>query len=303
MTAFDQTFITDGGMETELIFEHGFELPQFASFPLLDDPAGLEALNAYYQPYLEIARRFGVGIILDAPTWRASRGWGEKLGYSPEALEEVNRRGVALIQQLKREAAGDPEVVVSGCVGPRGDAYRVDAAMSAEEAERYHSALISTLAGAGAEVISALTLTYTEEAIGIARAAKSTAMPVVISFTVETDGRLPSGQAIGEAIEQVDAETAGAPEYFMINCAHPTHFAGELQPAPWLERLRGLRANASSKSHEELDESDELDPGDPNALAADYRELSERVPSLAVFGGCCGTGHRHIEAICAAVTR
>jgi homocysteine S-methyltransferase len=301
--ALDSIYITDGGMETELIFEQGFELPEFASFPLLDDLAGREALHAYYQPYVEIARRYGVGIILDAPTWRASRDWGEKLGYSPEALEEVNRRGVALIRGLKREAGGNPEVVVSGCVGPRGDAYRVGDAMSAEEAERYHTVQIETLAAAGAEVISGLTLTNSEEAIGIARAATSAGMPVVISFTVETDGRLPSRQSIGEAIERVDAETGGAAEYFMLNCAHPTHFAGELQPAPWLERLRGLRANASSKSHEELDESDELDPGDPEALAADYRELRERVPSLAVFGGCCGTGHRHIEAICAAVTR
>ena len=290
--------ITDGGMETTLIFEQGFELPEFASFPLLDDPAGREALRAYFLPYLEIARRHGVGIVLDTPTWRASHDWGERLGYSDEALAEVNRRGVALIQELKSEAAGSPEVVVSGCVGPRGDAYRVDTAMSAEEAERYHAPQLATLAEAGAELISALTLTYAEEAIGIVCASP---LPTVISFTVETDGRLPSGQALGEAIAQVDAETENAAAYFMVNCAHPSHFAGALEPAPWRERLRGIRANASSKSHAELDESDELDSGDPQELAADYRELRERVPSLTVFGGCCGTDHRHIEAICDAV--
>ena len=296
-------FITDGGMETSLIFQDGYELPEFASFPLLDDPAGREALCAYYLPYLEIARRRGVGIVLDAPTWRASRSWGEKLGYSEEALADVNRRGVALLDELKAGAAGDPEIVVSGCVGPRGDAYRVDEAMTAAEAERYHLPQVKTLAEAGAELVSALTLTYADEAIGIVRAAKRAGVPVVISFTIETDGRLPSGQALGEAIEQVDAATGEGPAFFMVNCAHTSHFARAVRPAPWLERLRGLRANASSKSHAELDESGELDEGDPAELARDYRELRDRLPGLVVFGGCCGTDHRHIDAICAAVTR
>ena len=297
------TFITDGGMETELIFEHGFDLPEFASFPLLDDPAGREALRAYYLPYLEIARRRGVGIVLDAPTWRASRNWGERLGYSDEALADVNRRGVALIHELAAGAAGDPQVVVSGCVGPQGDAYRVDAATTAEASQQYHATQIGTLAEAGVDLISALTLTHAEEAIGIVRASRATGIPVAISFTVETDGRLPSGQALGDAIEQVDAETDETAAYFMVNCAHPTHFSGALEPAPWLERLRGVRANASKKSHEELDESGELDSGDPAELAADYLELRDRLPGLVIFGGCCGTDRRHIDAICAAVTR
>jgi len=296
------TFITDGGMETTLIFEHGFELPEFASFPLLDNPAGREALREYYLPYIEVARRRGVGIVLDAPTWRASRSWGEKLGYSEDALVDVNRRGVALVEELKAEAAGDPEIVVSGCVGPRGDAYRVDAVMTADEAGEYHAAQVETLAETGVALVSALTLTYVDEAIGIVRASQRAGVPVVASFTVETDGRLPSGQSLGDAIGQVDGETDGAAAYFMVNCAHTSHFSGVLQPAPWLERLRGLRANASSKSHAELDESDELDPGDPAELAADYGELRERIPTLTVFGSCCGTDHSHIDAICAAVT-
>ena len=291
------TFITDGGMETTLVFHHGFELPHFASFVLLDDSAGRDAMRAYYRSYIDIAEAREVGIILDTPTWRANPDWGERLGYDPEALAEVNRRAVALLDELR-----SPRVLISGCIGPRGDGYRVDTVMSAEEAERYHSTQIEVFAETSADLVSALTLTYVDEATGIVRAAKGAGLPAVISFTVETDGRLPSGQSLGEAIEQVDAETVRAAAYFMVNCAHPTHFADVLQPAPWLERLRGVRANASSKSHAELDEAEELDQGDPAELAGAYRDLSNRLPNLNVVGGCCGTDHRHVDAVCAAVT-
>jgi S-methylmethionine-dependent homocysteine/selenocysteine methylase len=291
------TFITDGGMETTLVFHEGLELPHFASFVLLDDPAGLEALRAYYRTYIEIARSRNVPIILDTPTWRANREWGERLGYTSEALADVNRRGVSLLEELR-----SPEVVISGCVGPRGDGYRIDSEMSAADSESYHAPQIETFAETSADLVSALTLAYAEEAVGIVRAASGAGLPVVISFTVETDGRLPSGQGLGEAIEQVDDETGAVAAYFMVNCAHPTHFLHVLDPAPWLERLRGIRANASKKSHAELDESETLDDGDPADLAASYVELSRRLPRLSVVGGCCGTDHRHIDAICAAVT-
>jgi homocysteine S-methyltransferase len=293
----DGMFITDGGMETTLIFRQGFDLPHFASFVLLDDAAGREALLAYYRTYVEIARARGVGIILDTPTWRANPDWGARLGYDREALVDVNRRGVGLLEELR-----SPEVVISGCIGPRGDAYRVEGEMSAAEAESYHAPQVETFAGTSADLVSALTLAYAGEAIGIVRAAAATDMPVVISFTVETDGRLPSRQRLGDAIEQVDAETGRTAAYFMVNCAHPTHFFGVLETGPWLERLRGVRANASKKSHAELDDSEELDEGDPAELAAAYRELRERLPNLNVVGGCCGTDHRHVDAVCAAIT-
>jgi homocysteine S-methyltransferase len=289
--------ITDGGMETTLIFKQGFDLPDFASFVLLDDPAGRDALRAYYRSYIDIAEARKVGIILDTPTWRANPDWGQRLGYETEVLAEVNQRAVALLEELR-----SPRVVISGCVGPRGDGYRVDAAMSAEEADAYHAPQIETFAETTADLVSALTLTYADEATGIVRAAAAREVPVVISFTVETDGRLPSGQALGEAIEQVDSETDGAAAYFMVNCAHPTHFARVLE-GPWVERVRGVRANASKKSHAELDEADELDEGDPAELAAAYVELRNRLPKLSVVGGCCGTDHRHVEAVCAAVTQ
>jgi S-methylmethionine-dependent homocysteine/selenocysteine methylase len=295
------TFITDGGMETTLIFHQGLELPEFASFVLLDDADGVEALRDYYRPYIDIARERGVGILLDTPTWRANRDWGERLGYSADALADVNRRGVALLEELRAELGDEPPLVISGCVGPRGDGYRADERMSAAEAEAYHLPQIATFADTTADLVSALTLTYADEATGIARAALRAGIPVVISFTVETDGRLPSGESLADAVAEVDAETNGAAAYFMINCAHPTHFEHVLDEVGALAgRIRGIRANASTKSHAELDELDELDAGDPSDLAARYRVLRDHLPQLNVVGGCCGTDERHIGEICRA---
>jgi S-methylmethionine-dependent homocysteine/selenocysteine methylase len=295
----DATFITDGGMETTLIFHQGLELPHFASFVLLDDEDGVRTLEEYFRPYVEIAREAGVGIVLDTPTWRANTDWGEQLGYTPAALADVNRRAVRLLEELREETDGRPPILIAGCIGPRGDGYQVDETMTAEEAERYHSPQVEVFAETAADLVSALTMTYAEETTGIVLAARAAAVPAAVSFTVETDGRLPSGQPLQEAIEQVDAETGGAAAYFMINCAHPTHFADVLEPgAPALERIRGLRANASTMSHAELDEAEELDDGDPVDLAQHYGELRQRLPNLNVVGGCCGTDHRHIREIC-----
>jgi len=296
-----ETFITDGGMETTLIFNEGIALPDFASFILLEDPTGVDVLRAYYTSYLEIAAQHGVGIVLDTPTWRANPDWGDRLGYSAAELADVDRRGVALLEELRATADGVTHVIISGCIGPRGDGYRVDKEMTAEEAQRYHEPQVATFADTAADLVSALTLTYAGEAIGVARAAQNAGIPSVISFTVETDGRLPNGQSLREAIDEVDDQTHGAVAYFMINCAHPTHFAHVLEDGDWRGRIRGLRANASEKSHAELDEAEELDSGDPAALARHYRDLQTRLPNLTVVGGCCGTDHRHVAEICTAV--
>jgi homocysteine S-methyltransferase len=294
-------FITDGGMETTLIFHHGVDLPHFASFDLLKDDAGRELLRDYYASYVELARERGVGLLLDTPTWRANRDWGERLGYSEEGLEQANRAGVELVAGLRSDDG--PAIVVSGCVGPRGDGYQASSRMTAGEAERYHMPQVATFAASGADLVSALTLTYADEAIGIVGAASSAGIPVCISFTVETDGSLPSSESLRDAIERVDAETDGGAAYFMVNCAHPTHIADALEAGePWIDRIGGLRANASTKSHAELDASDELDDGDPADLGAWYASLRPRLPGVSVVGGCCGTDHRHIGAICDAWT-
>lgn len=292
-------FLADGGIETTLIFEDGFDLLDFAAFPLLGDAEGRAALVRYFESYLRVARRDGVGIVLETPTWRASADWAARIGLSVEDLAAVNRDAVALLADLRRgwEAPTTP-VVISGCIGPRGDGYQADVTMGVDEARRYHALQAEAFAASEADLVTAITMTYAEEAIGVVEAARTAHMPVVIAFTVETDGVLPSGQPLGEAIEAVDAATAGHAAYFMVNCAHPTHFAHLLDGGPtWAERIRGMRANASTLSHAELDEAEELDPGDPADLADRYRALRDALPALTVLGGCCGTDHRHVDAI------
>ena len=290
--------LTDGGMETTLIFLNGFELPCFASFPLLERDDGRAAMHGYFEPYLEIAREHNVGFVLEANTWRANPAWGAKLGYSLDDLAEANRRAVRFVAAIReREEAPGRPIVLSAPIGPEDDAYDPEDRLTAAEAEAFHSWQSGVLAATPADMASALTITYVEEAIGIVRAATKHGLPVTVSFTVETDGRLPTGQALAEAIEQVDAETDGSAAYFMVNCAHPTHFLSVLDgPGAW-RRVLGIRANASAKSHAELDEADVLDDGNPVALAAEYLAIRERLPHLTVLGGCCGTDHRHIESI------
>ncbi len=297
-------FLTDGGIETTLVFHDGHDLPHFAAYDLLTRDGGEDALRRYFEPYVALALDRGVGIVLETPTWRANPDWAERLGHSPEQLAELNRRAVALLEEVRdaHETDATP-IVVSGCVGPRGDGYVVDEPMAADEAAAYHAVQIGTFAESAADLVTAITMTYADEAVGVVHAARGVEMPVVISFTVETDGRLPSGQALGEAIDEVDERTDGAAAYFMVNCAHPSHFHDVLEPgAAWTDRLRGLRANASRSSHAELDEAEELDVGNPEELAQEYVALRERMPSLSVVGGCCGTDHRHVGAISRAWT-
>jgi S-methylmethionine-dependent homocysteine/selenocysteine methylase len=292
-------FLTDGGIETTLIFHKGLDLPLFAAFDLLKDENGTEALRQYFEPYAELAREREAGLILESPTWRASPRWAAELGYGDSALDDLNRKAIALMEEL-RERYESPEtpVVISGCVGPQDDGYNPSDLLSATAAQDYHSTQIETFRTTAADMVTAITMTYADEAVGLTRAAQATGMPVAISFTVETDGRLPSGQALNEAIEQVDDETDGGPAYYMINCAHPTHFDEVITAGgKWRNRIRGLRANASTKSHAELDEATELDAGDPADLAERYASLSKTLPNLSVLGGCCGTDHRHVRAI------
>jgi homocysteine S-methyltransferase len=293
-----RVFLTDGGIETALIFHEGIDLPAFAAFPLLDDDAGRAALRGYYEPYLSLARQRGTGFVLTSPTWRANLDWAAQLGYDAETLARVNRDSIELMERLRDESPHDEPVLIEGLLGPRGDGYAADSTMSAWEAERYHAIQLRVLADTAVDLASAFTIAYAEEAVGIVRAAEKTGLPSVISFTLETDGRLPSGQSLDAAIEQVDAETDGACAYFMINCAHPLHFAGALGGSPTIrERVRGLRANAATLSHAELDAAEELDAGDPSDLGARYVALREALPNLAVLGGCCGTDIRHVRAI------
>lgn len=295
-------FLTDGGIETTLIFHEGLDLPHFAAFVLMETAEGRAALDRYFSTYASIAQQNQVGFVLESATWRSNPDWAAKLGYSLDALAEVNRKAIDMLKVIRGQYENEnTPMVISGCIGPRDDGYNPSVLMTADEAEQYHSTQIQTFKATDADMITAITMTYVEEAIGVTRAAQAAGMPVAISFTLETDGRLPGGMTLKDAVEAVDAATDAGPVYYMINCAHPTHFAPILASnEEWVSRVRGLRANASSRSHEELDQSDDLDEGNPVELGQQYRELLETVPGITVLGGCCGTDHRHIEQICLA---
>jgi len=295
-------FLTDGGIETYLVFQQGIDLPEFAAFDLLKDEAGRTTVRQYYENYISIAKRRKVGFVLESTTWRANPDWATKIGYSTEALDQMNRRSIELLQELRdeHEDVATP-MVVSGCIGPRHDGYNPEEIMGESVAQDYHTAQIQSFAQAGADMVTAITMTNVPEAVGITRAAQQAGMPVSISFTVETDGRLPTGMPLSEAIAQVDAITDNGPAYYMINCAHPTHFEDALAKGEsWVNRVRGLRANASTMSHAELDNSEVLDEGNPTELGGQYRQLRNKLGHINVLGGCCGTDHRHVEAICLA---
>lgn len=292
----DEAFLSDSGLETVLVFHHDVDLPEFAAFPLIDQISDAVLLQDYYASHALLAKRSGLGIVLETPTWRANRDWGALLGYDEAALVSVNQAAVDLVVAVRSDDG--PPVVVSGCIGPRGDAYRPGSLMTADESREYHGVQVATFAATAVDLVTAMTLTYAAEAIGIVRAAKSTGLPVVISFTVETDGRLPDGSTLESAIAEVDGATDSYASYFMINCAHPTHFDAVLDTdGDWIQRIGGIRANASRMSHEELDSAPDLDDGDPMELAHQYAALRDRLPQITVLGGCCGTDVRHVEQI------
>jgi S-methylmethionine-dependent homocysteine/selenocysteine methylase len=269
------------------------------AFPLLNEAAGLAKVRAYYERYCQTALHAGLGFVLESPTWRANRDWAAKIGYSQAALADVNREAINLMLEMraKFETPRSP-MPISGNIGPRGDGYVPSNMMSAQEAEDYHAEQIAVFRDTAADMVSAFTLNYVDEAVGVARAAKAAGLPVVISFTVETDGRLPTGQTLKDAIIEVDTKTGAAPAYYMLNCAHPTHFADTLATGGiWMRRLRGLRANSSKRSHAELETMTDLDVGDPVELGQQYAELRRKFRHVNVLGGCCGTDHRHVEQI------
>ena len=292
-------FLTDGGLETWLFFQRGFEAPEFAAIALIEDEAVRAALNEYFDGFLTLAESSGTGFVLDTNTWRGCPVWAEKLGLTKAELLELSRKSVAFARSVKERWSDRVHpILINGVIGPSGDGYSPDTIPSAEEAQKLHQPQISTLAAEGVDMLSAITITNVSEAIGIVRAAQAESLPIAVSFTVETDGRLPSGDLLGEAIEAVDAATGNYPAYYMINCAHPNHFHDAISTnAEWISRVGGTRANASRMSHEELDNAEELDQGDPAEFGGLHGELAGLLPNLRVVGGCCGTDLRHIECV------
>jgi homocysteine S-methyltransferase len=288
--------VTDGGVETDLIFHRGYELPEFAAFPLLDSEAGRAALADYYAAFVDVAVRAAAPVLLEPPTWRANPDHAALVGYGPKELDRVDRESIDFLTSLARER--EDELVgwsVGGMLGPRGDGYRTDGPVAPEQAADYHRPQVAAFHAAGADRVTVLTLTDVGEAIGVAWAAADVGLPAAIGFTVETDGRLADGTTLAEAVAAVDA--VAEPAYFLVNCAHPAHVLAGLEEGSWRERIGGLRVNASMRSHAELDEAEELDEGDPVVLAAAQQPLLDAFPNVEVLGGCCGTDERHVAAM------
>lgn len=292
-------FVSDGGMETDLIFHRGADLPLFAAFVLLDTPEGQDMLRHYAQSYLDMAQEAGRGIVLGTPTWRANGGWGPKLGLDQSGIKDINRRAVAFVHDLRDAHPWRENILIEGVLGPAGDGYAPEQLLTPEESAQLHSAQLEAFAEMNVDIATAFTITHPGEAIGMANRARALGLPFALSFTVETDGRLPTGQDLESALGEVDAATEGYCRYYGINCAHPEHFLDQL-PSGWLTRIGMIRPNASRCSHAELDEASELDDGDPDEFGALYANMAKRLPDLHVVGGCCGSDMRHIKAVIAA---
>ncbi len=289
---------TCGGFETWLQYVDGFTLHHFCGFELLNDDRGLAWMKDYHRKVVEAAVANGFGVINEGLHYRASRDWGGLIGFSRESLEEINIRGIDFYKDFAREyGSADTPMIIGGVIGPRGDAYNIGRTPDAAEAEDYHSEQILTFRKAGADLVTAMTFSSVEEAIGLARAAKSAAMPVVISFLVARGGRLKGGESLEEAITRVDAATGHAPAYYMINCTHPTEFEPGLSEGDWTGRLGGFMPNAVAMETLDLCKLGHLEDGDPNELGAQMAGLAKRFPRVSVWGGCCGTDGRHIDQI------
>jgi S-methylmethionine-dependent homocysteine/selenocysteine methylase len=289
---------TAGGFETWMQFVDGFKLRHFCGFELLNDARGLSCLKDYHRKVVEAAVANGFGVINEGLHYRASRDWGDLIGFSREALVEINHRGIEFYRDFAREyESPDTPMRVGGVVGPRGDAYNVGRMPDAAEAEDYHAEQIRMFRDAGADHVTAMTFSSVEEAIGVARAAKSADMPVVVSFLVARGGRLKGGETLQEAISRVDSASGNAPAYFMINCTHPTEFEPGLVPGDWIMRLGGFMPNAVAMETVDLCKLGHLEDGDPVELGAQMSTLARRFPHINVWGGCCGTDSRHIGEI------
>ena len=229
-------FVSDGGMETDLIFHEGADLPLFASFVLLDTAEGQEMLRRYVMSYRDMAQAAGRGFVLGTPTWRANGGWGPKLGPDDAGIRDINRRAVAFARDLRDAHPWREQILIEGAMGPAGDGYAPEQLLTPAESANLHSAQLETFAEAGVDIATAFTITHPGEAIGMVNRARDLGLPFALSFTVETDGRLPTGQDLGSALDEVETATDGYCRYYGINCAHPEHFVDQL-PSGWLNRI------------------------------------------------------------------
>lgn len=297
-------FLTEGGSETEIMYRHGFELPEFAMFPLLDSPSAVTALRDMFRAQLDVAAEFNLGFLLTGLDYRASPDWGAKLGYSATALADANIAAIAFLREIAKDYRDRiPSLLIGGILGPRGDAYGLNREITAESAEEYHAVQLETLKRAEVDFACAMTFNNIPEAVGAARAAARAGVPLSVSLTLNSNHRLKSGPTLGEAITGIDAQTGpDAPDYYLVNCSHPLEYEPALSAGAWTGRLRGVRPNASKLEKMALCKLNHLEEGNPVELATQLGDLRARYPHMDVFGGCCGTGDEHLREIAKALS-
>src|SRR5215207_5210671 len=299
-------YLTEGGQETEIMYKYGFDLPHFAMFPLLDDRRAVAELRGMYGRYLDTAARHGFGVVIGGLDYRASPDWASLLGYSSEALAEMQMRAIDFLRELARPYQGQvPALMYAGIVGPRGDAYETNQTITAEEAEEYHSEQLANLARAGVDLVEAMTFNSVPEVIGLSRAAARVGLPLSVSFTLDNSTRrLVSGPTLKDAIETIDAQTGDdRPAFYGINCSHPLEFIPAIETGNWFERVRCLRPNAAMMDKISLCTLGHLEMGDPPNLGELMGGLARQYPHIDMWGGCCGTWETHLDAIARNVHR
>jgi len=291
-------YLTEGGTETELMYRHGFELPHFAMFPLLDNPKAVSKMREMFRSYLDVAAEHDFCALMGGLDYRASPDWGDLLGYSPASLSDANLQSIEFLRELAHEYSSQvPEILIQGLIGPRGDAYERNETITENEAEDYHSVQLETLKKANVDSALAITFNNIPESVGVARAAAKIGVPLAISLTLDSNSKLHSGPSLAEAVTTIDEETNQAPEYFLINCSHPLEFEPAIEPGDWVRRVRGVRPNASKMDKMALCQIGHLEEGDPEELGRLCGDLARQYPHMDIWGGCCGTWDNHLNEI------
>jgi len=291
-------YLTEGGTETELMYKHGFELPHFAMFPLLDNPKAVSKMREMFRSYLDVAAEHDFCALMGGLDYRASPDWGDLLGYSPASLSDANLQSIEFLRELANEYSSQvPEILIQGLIGPRGDAYERNETISENEAEDYHSVQLETLKKANVDSALAITFNNIPESVGVARAAAKIGVPLAISLTLDSNSKLHSGPSLADAITAIDEQTNQAPEYFLINCSHPLEFEPAIEPGDWIQRVRGVRPNASKMDKMALCQIGYLEDGDPEELGRLCGDLARQYPHMDIWGGCCGTWDNHLNEI------
>lgn len=294
----DRIYITEGGIETEILYKWGFELPEFSMYPLLDNADAMKTIHAMFDRVFAAAAAHDAGIVLAGLDYRASPDWAEKIGYSRDQLDAFIHRNIAFLKG-RREAHADRvrDVYIAATCGPRGDAYGTGGTITEDEAEAYHAFQIAASKAAGADLVIGITFNNIPESIGFVRAAQDVGIPVGISLTLTPEGVMRSGPSLQQAVEEIDAATDGAAAWFGTNCAHPVEFEPALNGGAWTDRLRYVRPNASKMDKIALCKLGHLEDGDPEELGGQMADLKRRFPQADILGGCCGTDERHLGEI------